>query len=515
MIVYRIIPSYDISSISAIDRADTITARYVTSCDGLQEETVQWDVPTWSEGDVIRIISSLQPWLETTGKIFGAYDKEVLVGFAVYRSKCYDHIGPMQCGQLALLHVSEAFRGQGIGKQLIQNVIEFAANDAVTHLLVSSNCNKRTVDFYAALGFRVLSFPELQALEPDDIQMIRSLVNFKFRWCIVGTSYISGVMVDAIRASLNGEVYCVAGRSPQNVHSFAKKHGIAKIYLDYDEALSDPMVDVVYIGLPTYLHAEWVEKCARAGKHILNEKSFPINAAQTKHALDVVKECEVFCMEAQMYRCHPIIRRLKEIVCVEKLLGEVRAVDASFTAPISEMYNRRAGGSILDLGCYCMSMVRLICGEPESISGSGELLHPTDDERLKFGYNDSDRAATAVLQLPNGVVGTIRSCNDEDLNVTYIITCEYGRIELSNLWVDSIPDEIRIHPDGSEMQWELVSLPEGVNFYVLQINTVNESIQFQRMQAHYPSMTWEESISNIRALDSWRAAIGLNYSVSS
>ena len=122
----------------------------------------------------------------------------------------------------------------------------------------------------------------------------------KLRWAIMGTSFISSVMVDAIKKSDNGIAYCVAARTLANLDNFATKHDISVKYSDYDEMLRDPLIDIVYIGLPTYVHAEWVKKCAIAGKHILNEKSFAINTAETVDALNVVKQNpNIFCMEGK------------------------------------------------------------------------------------------------------------------------------------------------------------------------------------------------------------------------
>ena len=120
----------------------------------------------------------------------------------------------------------------------------------------------------------------------------------KLRWAILGTSFISSVMANAIAKSDLGEVYCVAARTSESVEKFANKHKIGLTYTEYDLLLADPKVDVVYIGLPTYVHAEWVKKCALAGKHVLNEKSFAINTVETTNALDVVhKQGNIFCME--------------------------------------------------------------------------------------------------------------------------------------------------------------------------------------------------------------------------
>lgn len=328
--------------------------------------------------------------------------------------------------------------------------------------------------------------------------------NRQLRWAVVGTSFISGVMVDAIRASRKGEVYCVAGRNPANVDSFASKHNICRKYYSYDEVLHDSAVDVVYIGLPTLLHAEWTKKCAIAGKHILCEKSFTLNSKQCLDTLSVVQEHNVFCMEAQMYRCHPLIRRLQEVI-ISHPVGKVLSVNATFTAPIIDLFNRSAGGAILDLGCYPMSLLRLLCGEPVAISGTSTLTPPQENS----SDDVFDMESIALIEFSNEIRGNIRVCNNEELTWKFVVVCENGYIELSNLWDNTTPDSITI--TSSSGGNEVVVEPTEGDFYVMQIDTVNDCIRAGRVQAFPPAMTWQDTENNVRALDMWRTAVGLRY----
>lgn len=168
----------------------------------------------------------------------------------------------------------------------------------------------------------------------------------------------------------------MCGRTASTLSAFALKYDISVTYSDYSLMLQDSCVDVVYIGLPTALHTEWVIRCAQAGKHILNEKSFAITAEDARRALKIVADKRVFCMEAQMFRCHPILARLADIVHTEKPVGAVTRVEAIFTADIINLFNRKAGGSILDLGCYPMSLLRFLFGEPISITATATLVQP-------------------------------------------------------------------------------------------------------------------------------------------
>ena len=330
----------------------------------------------------------------------------------------------------------------------------------------------------------------------------------KIRYCIMGTSFISGVIVDAIRKSKDGEVYCVCGRTPDKLAQFAKEYHITITYADYSKMLEDEKVDVVYIGLPTYLHAEWVARCAQAGKHILNEKSFAITALEAEKALKVVESMKVFCMEAQMFRCHPILSRLVSIVHDEQPLGPARSVRASFTAKIIDLFNRKAGGSILDLGCYPMSLLRLLFGEPKSISAKATLVPP-----IKDGDNAFDSASTAEIVMSSGLHATIHTSNNADHNWEFHIDCEKGSISLSDLWRDDIEDTITISTviDDKVSTCSTIHVTPPENFYTLQIDTVNRHIHNRDYQATGTAMNWMDSINNMTALDMWRKAIGLHY----
>ena len=130
--------------------------------------------------------------------------------------------------------------------------------------------------------------------------MATSLINsttYRFRWAVFGTSFISGVMVRAIKDA-GGEVHCVAGRNREGAIAFCEEQNITRV-LSFEEALADFSVDVVYFGLPTYVHAKWVVACVKAGKHVLCKKSFTVNAREAYETINFVREAQnVFLMEA-------------------------------------------------------------------------------------------------------------------------------------------------------------------------------------------------------------------------
>jgi predicted dehydrogenase len=331
--------------------------------------------------------------------------------------------------------------------------------------------------------------------------------NDKLRWGILGTSFISSIIVDAIRNSDHGVVSCVAGRTESTLQDFCSKHNILRSYTDYDRLLEEEDLDVIYIGLPTFMHASYIKKCSQAKKHVLCEKSLTLNYNEAVDALQAAESSGIFCMEAQMYRCHPIISQLKK--CLEdNTIGAPSKVIAEFNAPIVDLFNRVAGGSIIDLGCYPISLVRYLFGEPISVTGSSTLVEPVEEKRAI--HSSFDISSHAILQLQSEVTAEVSTTNNGPLFWNFVIYCQSGTLSLSNLWDESSPPTITIsHNDGGEVEHIVVTTEK--NFYTLQIEAVHRFIKEGRSEAVSPAMNHTDSLGNMCVLDQWRAASGLRY----
>ncbi|MDF1761503.1 MAG: Gfo/Idh/MocA family oxidoreductase [Coxiellaceae bacterium] len=316
------------------------------------------------------------------------------------------------------------------------------------------------------------------------------------RWGLLGTSFISGVIAEAIQQSESGSVIAIGGRNQQKADAFANQHSIPHAYGDYSDLLLNADIDVIYIGLPTHLHAEWTIKSAQANKHILCEKPFALNADEAKNAIAAVKQANVFCMEAQMYRCHPLIKQLQQVM-TENSIGQLRSASAVFADKIIHLVNPTTGSSILDLGCYPLSLLRLIFGEPEKIIGH---VHHDDT------YNMVDTAKATVV-FPNNCSAMVTVCSSMGLYWHFKIFGTDGYIDVSNLWQTDSDDTITIHKyDNTPPQ--VICVNSDKSFYVDQINTVTQHILNNEQQAASPAMSWQDSLMNTQALDLWQAAAG-------
>jgi predicted dehydrogenase len=173
-----------------------------------------------------------------------------------------------------------------------------------------------------------------------------------------------------ILASQSIEMRAIASRTKSKAEDAARRLGIPKAYGSYEELLSDRDIEAVYIPLPNHMHAQWVKKAADAGKHILCEKPFAMNAREAEDAIGYARAKGVKVMEAFMYRFHPVWQRAREIVQTGEL-GEIHSIQTIFTYSLQDPKNIRnmletGGGGIPDIGCYAVSSSRFLLGrEPE------------------------------------------------------------------------------------------------------------------------------------------------------
>ncbi len=214
----------------------------------------------------------------------------------------------------------------------------------------------------------------------------------------VSTHYRLRVHTYVVKSPLV-EMRAVASRSRDKAQEFARESGIPRGYGSYEELLADKEIEAVYIPLPNHMHAEWVKKCADAGKHVLCEKPFAMDAREAEDAVRHAEKRGVRVMEAFMYRFHPQWQRAREIVKAGEL-GDVHSVHTLFTYMLKDPANIRnvlsmGGGGLPDIGCYAVSTARFIFGrEPTRVIS---LVHR--DPKLK-----TDILSSGILDF-----GTARS----------------------------------------------------------------------------------------------------------
>lgn len=214
----------------------------------------------------------------------------------------------------------------------------------------------------------------------------------KVRWGILSTAKIGRKdVIPAMQQGDYSEVVAISSRNLEKAEEAAKSLGIKKAVGSYEELLQLPGVDAIYNPLPNHLHVPWSMKALRAGKHVLCEKPIGLtfeDARELKAETDRHPGLKV--MEAFMYRHHPRWITAKELVD-EGVLGELKAVHCTFSYFNYDPDNIRnkpemGGGSLMDIGCYCISVPRFLFGdEPARVFGTMEMDPDLQVDRLTSG----------------------------------------------------------------------------------------------------------------------------------
>ncbi len=219
------------------------------------------------------------------------------------------------------------------------------------------------------------------------------------RWGILSTADINRKLLAGAALSDEVDVVAVGSRDLARARAFADVHGIPSAYGSYEELLADPAVEAIYNPLPNTLHCEWSIRALEAGKHVLCEKPMSSSPAEVDAAFAVAERTGFLLTEAFMYRHHPQTAKLRSLVA-EGAIGDLRLIRSTFSYGLFDETNIRLrtdvdGGSLMDVGCYCISGSRLLGGEPEAVFGRA-YTGPTGTD---WAFTGSLRFAGDVLAL--------------------------------------------------------------------------------------------------------------------
>ena len=223
-------------------------------------------------------------------------------------------------------------------------------------------------------------------------------------------------------------VVAVAARDRTRAEAFARKHRIPRVLDTYEDVVNDPDLDAIYNPLPNGLHGRWTIAALQAGKHVLCEKPFTANAAEARSVAEADNAHPgLVVMEAFHYQYHPLSKRLVEVVRSGEL-GRISEIDIAFSAPLWKKGDIRyqlalAGGATMDMGCYPVSLLRLLAAGPRIIEAEAKLSSP-----------GVDRAMDARFSLPDGGSAHIGTSmfSSSVLRLHAEITGEEGKLSAFN-----------------------------------------------------------------------------------
>jgi len=319
------------------------------------------------------------------------------------------------------------------------------------------------------------------------------------KWGVLGTANIArGCTIPGMQLADNCELYAIAGRDKEKAESFMEKFGFQKAYGSYEELLTDPEIQVVYIPLPNHLHREWVIKALKAGKHVLCEKPLALNEEQEKEMFQTADENGVYLMEAYAYLHSPYIQSLKKDV-FSGVIGDVDYIETAFLTQGYEddirIYKEMGGGAMYDLGCYCTTMIlSLIDSSPEYVKAVAE-----------YNEHGADISTSAIVRFANGV----RASFNVGMNLGKEKPARMDRLYIHGSNGHIISDveynqqgdvSYKIFTQGKVVERK-VSIPQN---YFLEIQQMNKCVAGEAV----PFITPEFSMSNAKLMDMVLKEIG-------
>jgi xylose dehydrogenase (NAD/NADP) len=315
----------------------------------------------------------------------------------------------------------------------------------------------------------------------------------KLKWGILGAASIAkGSVIPGIRKSETGVVAAIASRDLAKATEAANELGIPKAFGSYESLLADPEIEAVYVPLPNHLHKEWTIKAAEAGKHVLCEKPFALNADEAQQMVAACETAGVHLAEAFMYRHHPRYDRIKAILHSGEI-GEIRGIHSVFTSNIAEdrdnvRYHRSmGGGAIYDVGCYPISAARYILEEEPVAATVHAFFSPDHDE--------VDMMVAGLLEFAGGIALTFDCGMWAATRNTLEILGTLGRVE--------VPSCFTCHPDTNNNLYVTTAAGQRmeeipyVNQFALQVDNFAYAV-WGKQPVRFTS---RDAVMNMRVID--------------
>ena len=288
----------------------------------------------------------------------------------------------------------------------------------------------------------------------------------KYNWAILGCGSIANDYAREMN-KMGGKIYGVANRTHSKAIAFAEKYNISQIYENIEDLFTDQNVDVVYIATPHNKHIEYILKALENGKHVLCEKAITLNSDELNKAVVLANEKNLILAEAMTIYNMPLYAELEKIID-SGVLGEFRLAQVNFGSfKEYDMTNRffnmdLAGGALLDIGVYALSLVRMFMDTTESEIISQVKFAPTgaDEQSIIIIKNLKEQMASVTLSLHSKQPKRATICYDN----AYVEIFEYPRADKATIvyTVDGSTQEITIGSIENALCYEIENMENAI-----------------------------------------------------
>lgn len=321
----------------------------------------------------------------------------------------------------------------------------------------------------------------------------------KIRWGILSTGNISKQFARGLRAVADAELLAVGSRTKASADAFGREFGAARCYGSYAELAADPDVDAIYVSTPHPFHKENTILCLEAGKAVLCEKPFAMNAKEAEEMIAIARRNKVFLMEAMWTRYLPAICEVRRLLRANAI-GNVRLLQADFgfRAPFNPQSRLFApelgGGALLDVGVYVVSFASMIFGKPQNITGLAHL-----------GDTGVDELCTLVLKHDGGAMASLSAAISTTTPHEANLLGTEGRLRIHAPFFKAEKISI-IRPGKSD---EILNFPIAGNGYNYEAAEVGRCLREGHLESE--TLPLAETLEIMRSMDEARHQWGLKY----
>lgn len=323
----------------------------------------------------------------------------------------------------------------------------------------------------------------------------------KYKWGIIGPGSIANQFAEALTPSKNGELYGIASRNAERGTAFAKQYQAKVVYDNYQALADDPLIDIIYIATPHSHHFNVARMCLQAGKHVLMEKPLTVNAAQTEQLIALSNKHKVVFQEALWSRFMPCFTQVKRWI-KEQQIGEIQYITSQIGFAFGGNPEHRllnpdlAGGAILDLGVYSVSLSQFLLAEyPDSISAMGSINR----------YNVDDNTIVN-MHYPSGVFGQFTCTIKAQCSNLMSIHGTKGNIVIPAFFWNGIAAILKKEEEPEQH----LEFPHQVNGFEYQIEGTMDCVKKGLLCSEV--MNHQDSLNVMQTLDEIRSQIALQFS---